>query len=157
MSFTVDIYYLIINTSFLVENEIIMDFTLMLNKTTYNIENNLFSLSVNLINTTIVSSHFRLSNGGIQTFVFQAMIETLDGNENVAIYRGSIRIVNSASFPLTNGDFRFQASVLSFLTGQLETAEAQVVYTVIIPGMLVVRTLPLAKINIYNFSNNVMG
>ena len=106
----------------------------MLDRTAYNVDNNLFSLSLNLISTEIVENYFRLSNGGIQTFIFSNMLETLESNGNVAIYRGSIHIVNVGTFPRTNGDFRIQANVLGFQTGQTEAADSRVIYTVDIPG-----------------------
>ena len=125
-----DIYYLIINASSLVENGLVMEFALMFDRTVYNVDSNLFSLRVNFISTSIVEDHFRLSNGGIQIVISSNMLETLESNGNVAIYRGSIHIVNVGTFPLTNGDFIFQTNILSFLTGQIETADSRIVYTV---------------------------
>ena len=124
-----DIYYLIINASSLVENGLVMEFVLMLDRTAYGVDNNRFSLSLNLISTNIVENHFRLSNGGIQFFIFSNMLETLESNGNVTIFRGSIHIINVGSFPL-NGDFRIQANVFSFITFQMEATDARIVYTV---------------------------
>ena len=125
-----DIYYLIINENSLVENGLVMEFALMLDRISYNVDINLFSLSLNLISTEIVENHFRLSSGGLQIFISSNMLETLESNGNVAIYRGSINIVDVGTFPLTNGDFRIQANVLSFQTLLTEAITSRVVYTV---------------------------
>ena len=123
-----DIYYLIFNESSFVENGLVMEFALMLDRTDFNVDNNLFALTLDFISTNIVEDHFRFSNGGIQTSIFSNMLETLESNGNVALYRGSIHIVNVGTFPLTNGNFRIQANVLSFVTRQTETADTRVVY-----------------------------
>ena len=124
-----DIYYLIINESSFVENGLVMEFTLMLDRTVNNIDNNLFSLTLDFMSNNIVEDHFRFSNGEIQTTITSNnMLETLESNGNVALYRGSIHIVNVGTFPITNGDFRIQANVLNFVTRQTETADARVIY-----------------------------
>ena len=136
LSFTADVYYLPLNYTSLRENDIILNYTLMMRRS-FELNNNFYSLTVNILSTSVTEGHFRLTGGDLvaHTDVVGPPLENL--NTNVAVYRGTLHIVNVEEFILIpSGNLRIAANLFLFSSQIDETTTTDVLFNVTPPGKL---------------------
>lgn len=118
MNLSADIYYTKTQSDLLSNNTRIMDFTITLNKAVYNASGAAFALSINLVSTTVSETFFRLSNGQLQTIVFDvSSFSTPSPDSPLLFYSDGIivREDEQSGLPVGNLDFRFFAAAVRFL------------------------------------------
>ena len=133
LSFAADVYYLPLNYTSLRENGIILNYTLMMRRSS-ELDSNFYSLGINILSTSVTERHFRLAGGALTAHadVVGPPLENL--NTNVAVYRGTLHIVNVEEFILIpSGDLRINAN-LFFFSSQEEITTTDVLFNVIPPG-----------------------
>ncbi len=123
-----DVYYIALNQTLLFENAVVMNFTLMLRRSV-DIDNNLFSTSINLLSTEITERNFRFANGHLQGFLGPE--EQINLNEKFSYFTGTIHIININNLFSTSGDFRISLNLFSYgIEFLFYSANIQVLYTI---------------------------
>ena len=131
-------YYLPLNYTSLRENGIILNYTLMMRRS-FELDNNLFILSINILSTSVTERHFRLAGGSLLAHADEVVPPLENLNTNVAVYRGTLHIVNVEEFVLIpSGNLRISANLFLILEFTDEIASIDVLFNVILPGKLLI-------------------
>ena len=134
LSFAADVYYLPLNYTSLRENGIILNYTLMMRRSS-ELDSNTFSLAITILSTSVTERHFRLAGGDLVAHadVLGPPLENL--NTNVAVYRGTLHIVNVEEFiSIPSANFRISATLLLTLSFTDEIVTTDVLFNVFPPG-----------------------
>ena len=127
-------YYLPLNYTSLRENGIILNYTLMIRRSS-ELNSNFFSLSISILSTSVTNHHFRLAGRSLLAHADEVGPPLENLNTNVAVYRGTLHIVNVEEFILIpSGSLRISASLLLILSFTNEIATTDVLFNVIPPG-----------------------
>ena len=134
LSFAADVYYLPLNFTSLRENGIILNYTLMMRRSS-ELDNNIYALDINILSTSVTECHFRLAGGSLVAHADEVGPPLENLNTNVAVYRGTLHIVNVEEFLLIpSGNLRISATLLLLLSFTDEIVTTDVLFNVIAPG-----------------------
>ncbi len=124
LAFNVDVYHFMLGNAVPLENQVVMEFTLLVRKL-FDISIDLFQLTYTLQSSTGCS--FSFSNGFQQNHATLLQLENL--NDNFYILRDTIHIIiNTASISLDECLIHLYAHVQTLISNTAETANAVAVH-----------------------------